>query len=115
VFSVTFLPDGKHIVSGSEDHTICLWDPQTGQLSILSLWHTGCFTSTAFSPDGSQIVSASFDNTVRIWDLNTHFQIGPPLLENDIKDVIFVGFSPDGNYIVTASLNGTVLIWDAKT
>ena len=31
VFSVAYSPDGKHIVSGSEDFTVKVWDSQTGK------------------------------------------------------------------------------------
>ena len=31
VLSVAYSPDGKHIVSGSDDKTVKVWDAQTGQ------------------------------------------------------------------------------------
>src|SRR5206468_4258081 len=55
--SVCFSPDGKHIVSGSLDQTVKVWDAATGQ-EILSLrGHTGAVTSVCFSPDGKRILS----------------------------------------------------------
>ena len=36
VFSVAYSPDGKHIVSGSKDTTVKVWDAQTGKkVSVL--------------------------------------------------------------------------------
>ena len=36
VFSVAYSPDGKHIVSGSKDKTVKVWDSQTGkEVSVL--------------------------------------------------------------------------------
>ena len=32
VFAVSFSPDGRQIVSGSEDRTLKVWDAQTGQM-----------------------------------------------------------------------------------
>ena len=31
VFSVAYSPDGKHIVSGSRDNTVKIWDAQSGE------------------------------------------------------------------------------------
>jgi WD40 repeat protein len=32
VRSVAFSPDGQHIVSGSDDETICVWNATTGEI-----------------------------------------------------------------------------------
>ena len=67
VNSVAFSPDGRHIVSGSEDRTIRLWDAQTGgQVGNPLQGHTDSVLSVAFSPDGRHIVSGSGDKTIRL-------------------------------------------------
>ena len=67
VTSVSFLPDGKYIVSGSYDKTIRMWDAQTGKLVSDSFeGHADVATSVAFSPDGRYIVSGSYDKTIRM-------------------------------------------------
>ncbi|PVH67833.1 hypothetical protein DL98DRAFT_636703 [Cadophora sp. DSE1049] len=54
VTSVAFSPDGRQIVSGSEDTTIRRWDAATGQQLLPALeGHTGWVSSVAFSPNGS--------------------------------------------------------------
>ena len=65
ITSVSFSPDGRHIVSGSWDETIQVWDAQTGgQVGSPLQGHTGWVTSVAFSPDGRHIVSGSRDQTI---------------------------------------------------
>jgi WD40 repeat protein/DNA-binding SARP family transcriptional activator len=65
----SFSPDGKLVVSGSDEGPIHVWNPSTGRDREL-IGHTRA-SYPQFSPDGSQIVSASPDYTVRLWDVKT--------------------------------------------
>ena len=85
---MAYSPDGKHIVSGSWDNTVKVWDSQTGkEVSVLFCHrpivlllralmrraclvheqectlrgHSAAVNSVAFSPDGTRVVSASGD------------------------------------------------------
>ena len=78
VTSVAYSPDGRHIVSGSRDMTIRIWDAKTGAAigdSPLE-GHTEWVTSVAYSPDARHIISGSGDKTIRIWDAKTGTAIG---------------------------------------
>ncbi|MGY6274617.1 WD40 repeat domain-containing protein [Methylomonas sp. MgM2] len=115
VSSVAFSPDGTHIVSGSYDNTLRLWDAKTGAaIGQPMTGHTAPVHSVAFSPDGNRIVSGSADKTLRLWDAKTGAAIGQPLASHT-QEVTSVAFSPDGNRIVSGSYDNTLRLWDAKT
>ncbi|KAF5337527.1 hypothetical protein D9758_016982 [Tetrapyrgos nigripes] len=113
--SVAYSPDGRHVVSGSSDYTIRIWDIQTGQQVGESLeGHRDGVHSVAFSPDGRHVVSGSNDNTVRIWDVQTGQQFGEPL-KGHTKRVWSVAYSPDSRHVVSGSADYTIRIWDIQT
>ena len=69
VYSVAYSPDGRHIISGSIDNIIRIWDALTQrQIGKPLTGHTDNVSSVAYSPDGRHIVSGSVDKTIRIWD-----------------------------------------------
>jgi WD40 repeat protein len=110
---VTFSPDGLHIVSGSHDKTILVWDAQTGHQLAMLEGHSGCVSSVAFSFDGTQIVSGSEDKTVRVWNARTGQQVA--LFEGHTDWVWSVAFSKGGAHIVSGSGDNSVRVWNMRS
>lgn len=109
-----FSPDGKRVVTASDDNIVRIWDlSQPGQLKPLVISGHDDFVKTAvFSPDGGRVLTASFDLTARIWDAVT----GVPLLMLGPHSgaVNAAAFSPDGKRVATACLDGSVWLWDTS-
>jgi WD40 repeat protein len=79
VNSVAFSPDGQHIVSGSDDKTIRVWNAMTGEtVAGPFTGHTDWVMSVAFSPDGQHIVSGSGDQTICVWNAMTGETVAGP-------------------------------------
>jgi WD40 repeat protein len=115
VYFVAFSPDGKHIVSASDDHTICVWNSETGDMALGPMkGHTELVYSAVFSPDGRHIVSASGDKTICIWNSDTGDMVLGPL-QGHTGSVRSAVFSPDRRLIVSASGDKTICIWNSDT
>ncbi len=112
VESVAFSLDGQILASGSEDHTVRLWDIAHQQpFGEPLIGHTAKVLSVAFSPDSRILASGSDDRTVRLWDVARQQLLGKPLIGHTAK-ILSVAFSPDGRILASGSDDRTVRLWD---
>jgi WD40 repeat protein/serine/threonine protein kinase/tetratricopeptide (TPR) repeat protein len=113
IHSIQFSPNGRSILTGSDDNTAQLWDLESGKPALPAMKHAGRVTSARFSGDGHWIVTASGDNTARIWNAHTAEPAGEPL--KHLAPVRSAQFSPNAERVLTASDDKTACIWDVKT
>ncbi|MFN9315256.1 MAG: NACHT and WD repeat domain-containing protein [Microcystis sp.] len=112
VHSVNFSPNGKTLVSGSDDKTIILWDVKTGKKIHTFEEHNGLVRSVNFSPNGETLVSGSWDGTIKLWDVEKRQKIHTFEVHPRVRSV---NFRPDGKTLVSGSNDKTIKLWDVKT
>ena len=68
VYTATFSPDGRRIVTASADHTARVWDTVSGKVIAVLKGHAREVRYATFSNDGHRVVTSSWDDTARLWD-----------------------------------------------
>jgi WD40 repeat protein len=113
VWSVAFSPDGQWLASGSEDHTIQLWNARTRQPIRTLVGHHNAVFAVNFCPNSQILVSGSLDGTVKVWDVQTG-QCLRTLLGHR-GGIWSVALSADGKLIATGSQDQSIKLWEILT
>jgi uncharacterized protein with WD repeat len=114
VLGLAFSPDGRLLVTGSNDHTARLWEVASGQ-ERTRLTHDSAVWAVAFSPDGRLLASGSGNGIVRVWDTASGELVRElSSTERQVRWVFAVAFSPDGRQLASGS-NGPVQVWDTAS
>lgn len=110
IWSAQFSPDGKSVLTASNDKTARIFDAGTGATMRILQGHTAPVRSAEYSFDGKFVITASEDGSARIWAAET----GMPraVLEPRGGPVIHAAFSPDGTRAATLTADGVVRQWD---
>jgi hypothetical protein len=110
VLGVAVTADGKRAVSGSRDHTLKVWDLDSGRALRTLEGHSRYVLGVAVTADGKRAVSASGDNTLKVWELDSGRALRT--LEGHSSVVSGVAVTADGKRAVSASWDKTLKVWD---
>jgi len=110
VWSASFSPDDRRIVSSGEDNLAQTWSARTLRKLAAPLPHKDEVICASFSPDSDWIATGCRDKTARVWDARYGAPITPPLRHAyHVFDAVFVA---NGKGLVTEERRGIHRYWD---
>lgn len=110
--AVEVLPDGKHILVGSQDRNMTQWDITTGQL-VKVFDRASDINSIDASADGYYVATtAQKTDFLKVWNLRTGLLMRSLL---DKKNLVWAKFNPeDEDEIWSQDIDGDMSAWNVK-
>jgi small GTP-binding protein len=112
IWAYAFSPDGKRTLTGAEDHSVRLWNMETGRCIRVLEGHSGPVRSVAWSNDQRCALSGSEDQTVRLWDVEAGRCLR--IFKGHTAPVLSVAWSDDQRTAFSGA-DHTVRLWEMKT
>ena len=115
VTSLTVSLDGRHLITGNADATVCLWSLELPkQPAITFQGHEGPITRVALSADEKWLVSTSDSerNNLFIWDLKKQQKlVSFPGAKHGIHSLTIAA---NAYWILVSADDGVIHVWDLK-
>jgi WD40 repeat protein len=117
---LAYSPDGRWLVSGSDDLTIKVWNLEHGREYYKLCGHEDWVRAVAFSVDGKSLVSGSWDDTFRLWRFRGDVRsfsavrckrIMSPHRSQDHGGIWSLAFSPDNTSLAVGYADGQVSLY----
>lgn len=88
-------PDGKRVISASDDGTLKIWNIVEGKLLLSLRGHAQPINSVIVTADCKHFVSASTDGTIKVWNLSNGAEVR--MLKGDANKL---ALTPDNRRLV---------------
>lgn len=112
VYVVKFSKDGNHIMSGSQDKTIKLWNPYKSFMIKSFEFHSQPVLDLAICQDNSKFASCGIDKNVYLTDSIKGGQLRRYFHSERVNTV---AFNDDESVLISGSYDCSVRIWDLKS
>ncbi len=89
VMGIDFSPDGRLLASSSKDHSVRIWNVDSGVLLHECAGHSLDVQAVKFSPDGQWMCSTGWEGKVILWDTKTGKQLAAAKVPAQLWDVDF--------------------------
>ena len=111
--AVDAMPDGKHIIVGSLDHNMTMWDITTGQL-VRTFDRSSDVNHIDVSSDGKYLATTAVDTKfLKVWNFNSGRLLRSLMEKKD--DIVWVKFNPeDEDRIWALTENDELKEWSVK-
>ena len=116
VNSIAFSPNGRSLVSASDDQSVRIWNIRGGSSKVLPVAPglvPSFFFSVSLSPNGLFVAASNLDGSLWIWDSRTHKLVAT--WQGHGSDVYCTEFTPDGKGLMSGSEDQTVKYWDVSS
>ncbi|PSS35524.1 hypothetical protein PHLCEN_2v1518 [Hermanssonia centrifuga] len=114
ISSVSLSPDGRLVVTGSDDKVVRVFRLEDGALHRQYDDHVDTVWTVCFAPDSRHFVSGSANGEGIIWDVEELADPRVAVLIGHTADLWVAAYSPDGSRIATGSMDHSIGIWDAS-
>ena len=111
VYAVAVTGDGQHIISGSGDGRVKVWNVASKSLVGDCIGHNSAVHAVAVMPDGKRILSGSADKTVRRWLLDGTQTDTFRLHTGSVRALVAL---PDNQHALSGSNDPTVKLFNAN-
>jgi len=113
VVACELLPDAKRLISIGLDHTIRLWDLNSGTQLMHFFGYGGGPGAFAVTRDGQGLLYATSDMSLALYDLGSGVQLRR--LRGHGTPLTACGAHPDGERVLTAGRDHKLKLWNLQT
>nr|CAD7204766.1 unnamed protein product [Timema douglasi] len=105
--------DSQHLITGSRDMSLKVWQVDGGKLAQVLVGHTDHVTCVAVAIlNKCLVVSGSRDSNLIVWDINTGNDMH--VLRGHLGYITCVKVAGDGSLAVSGSEDKSIIVWDTK-